>query len=213
MWTWPVPAWTRNDAVVSCLAGFLNAVQIRRQQLGAARRRPRRRPAAGPCRAGRTGSAGGLAHLPEALDRPRHRSATRARMASRSSRCRRSARSRADGRPRRACRSRTRPAARPRWPPAQGGHRAVAAAGQAQQTAIDQFAGRRSGRQRQFGGAQGGLQAGEAEQHHRPAARQRDGPQRRLGEQRQRSLGADQQPGQVEVLARRARRAADSRSG
>ncbi len=46
-----------------------------------------------------------------------------------------------------------------------------------------------------------GLQAGEAEQDHGPAGRQRHRPQHRLGKQAQRPFRADQQPGQIDRFA------------
>jgi hypothetical protein len=76
------------------------------------------------------------------------------------------------------------------------------AASQAEQPAVEQLAGGRPARHGEPTGSQGGVEAAEAEQDHGPSRRQRHGAQRRLGEQRERPLGADQQPGEVEVVLR-----------
>ena len=57
------------------------------------------------------------------------------------------------------------------------------------------------------------LQAVEQQQRHAAMTRQRLGGQRGLGDQRQRAFRAGQQPGQVEVVRRRARRPGRIRSG
>src|SRR5262249_36512827 len=76
----------------------------------------------------------------------------------------------------------------------------VGAAGQVQQPAVDQVAGDGGTRQGRPHGAEGGVEAVEAEQHLGPPPGQGDGAEGGLGEQGQGALGADQQAGQVEVL-------------